>query len=78
MGAGFLAFIAILAVAYFAIRGRALRLREQLHEALRRGTERAASNQLPGESMIKCPACGTYCAPGQQRACGRTDCPYSP
>jgi hypothetical protein len=76
MGAGFLAFIAILAVAYFALRGRAIRLREQLQEALRRATERAASNQLPGESMIKCPTCGIYAAPGQQRACDRADCTY--
>jgi hypothetical protein len=76
MGAGFLAFIAILAVAYFAIRGRAVRIREQLQEALRRATERAASNRLPTESMTKCSKCDTYSAPGQQRACDRADCPY--
>ena len=76
MGPGFLAVLAILAIAYFAIRGRALRFREQLQEALRRATERAATNQLPTEDMIKCPACGTYSAPGQQKSCGRADCPY--
>jgi hypothetical protein len=76
MGAAFLALVAILAVAYFAARGRAVRIREQLQEALRRATERAATNQLPGESMIKCPVCGTYSAPGQQRACDRADCAY--
>ncbi len=68
--------MAILAVAYFAIRGRAIRFREQLQEALRRATERTATNQLPMEDMIKCPTCGTYSAPGQQRACDRVDCPY--
>jgi hypothetical protein len=76
MGAAFLALVAILAVAYFAARGRAVRIREQLQEALRRATERAATNQLPSESMIKCPVCGTYSAPGQQRACDRADCAY--
>jgi len=76
MGAGFLAFVAILAVAYFALRGRALRLREQMQEALRRASERAATNRLPAESMTKCAACGTYFAPGQQRACDRADCPH--
>ena len=76
MGAGFLVVLAILAVAYFAIRGRAIRFREQLQEALRRATERKATNQLPTEDMIKCPTCGTYSAPGQQRACDRADCPY--
>jgi hypothetical protein len=76
MGAGFLVVLAILAVAYFAIRGRAMRFREQLQEALRRATERTATNQLPTEDMIKCPTCGTYSAPGQQRACDRADCPY--
>ena len=72
----FVALLAILAVAYFAIRGRAVRLREQLQEALRRAGERAAANRLPTESMIKCQVCGTYSAPGHQRACERTDCPY--
>ena len=76
MGAGFLAFLGILAVGYFALRGRAVRLREQMQDALRRAGERAASNRLPSESMIKCPTCGTYAAPGQQRACERADCAY--
>jgi hypothetical protein len=76
MGAGFLAFVAVLAVIYFAVRGRAERLREQMQDLLRRANERAASNRLPTESMIKCPTCGTYSAPGQQRACDRADCPY--
>ncbi|MBI1213921.1 MAG: hypothetical protein GC190_20865 [Alphaproteobacteria bacterium] len=76
MGAGFLAFVAILAVIYFAVRGRAERLREQMQDLLRRANERSASNRLPTESMIKCPTCGTYSAPGQQRACDRADCPY--
>lgn len=67
--------MAILAVAYFAIRGRAIRFREQFQEALRRAGQRT-QNQLPSEDMIKCPTCGTYSAPGQQRACDRADCPY--
>jgi hypothetical protein len=75
MGPVLLAVLAILAVAYFAIRGRALRFREQLQEALRRAGQRA-QNQLPTEDMIKCPTCGTYIAPGQQKTCGRPDCPY--
>jgi hypothetical protein len=58
------------------MRGRAVRLREQLQEALRRAAERAGGRQLPGESMTKCPNCGVYSAPGQQRACDRPDCPY--
>jgi len=72
----FAALLAVLAVAYFAIRGRAVRLREQMQEALRRASERAAANRLPAESMTKCQTCGTYSAPGHQRACDRADCPY--
>ena len=75
MGAVFLVVMAILAVAYFAIRGRAIRFREQLQEALRRAGQRAQS-QIPTQDMIKCPICGTYSAPGQQKACDRADCPY--
>ena len=75
MGAVFLVVMAILAVAYFAIRGRAIRFREQLQEALRRAGQRA-QNQIPTQDMIKCTSCGTYSAPGQQKACDRADCPY--
>lgn len=76
MGAGFLAVLAFFALAYFAMRGRAERLREQMKDVLRRANDRAATNRLPAESMIKCPTCGTYLAPGQQRACDRADCAY--
>ena len=75
MGAVFLVVMAILAVAYFAIRGRAIRFREQLQEALRRAGQRA-QNQIPTQDMIKCPTCGTYSAPGQQKICDRPDCHY--
>jgi hypothetical protein len=76
MGAGFLAIVALIAFVYFAMRGRAERLREQMQDLLRRANERSAANRLPSESMIKCPTCGTYSAPGQQRACDRADCAY--
>lgn len=72
---GLLALAAVGAFIYFAIKGRAIRLREQFQEALRRAGERAGG-QLPAEDMLKCPVCGTYSAPGQQKNCGKAQCPY--
>lgn len=75
---GFVWLLVILglgALAYFAIKGRMLRLRDELHEALRRAGQRRGSS-LPSEDMIKCPTCGTYVAPSQQKNCGKAGCPY--
>ena len=63
------------ALAYFAIKGRMIRLREEIQEALRRAGQRRSS--LPSEDMVKCPTCGTYIAPSQQKNCGKPNCPYS-
>jgi ribosomal protein L32 len=62
------------ALAYFAIKGRMIRLREELQEALRRAQKRGTS--LPSEDMVKCPTCGTYFAPSQLKNCGKPECPY--
>jgi len=70
-----LVLIGLGALAYFAIKGRMIRLRDELQEALRRAGRRPASS-LPSEDMIKCPACGTYIAPSQQKNCGKDRCPY--
>ena len=62
-------------LAYFAIKGRIIRLREEFREALRRASQRQPSS-LPSEDMVKCQICGTYSAPAQQRNCGAAGCPY--
>lgn len=75
---GFIWLVVILAlgvIAYFAVKGRIVRLREEFQEALRKAqTRRSAS--LPSEDMQKCPHCGTYNAPSQQKNCGKSECPY--
>lgn len=63
------------AIAYFAIKGRIVRLREEFEQALRRATQGRRSS-LPSEDMVKCPTCGTYSAPAQQKNCGKEGCPY--
>jgi hypothetical protein len=63
------------ALAYFAIKGRIVRLREEFEQALRRATQGRRSS-LPSEDMVKCPTCGTYSAPSQTKNCGKPECPY--
>ena len=75
---GFIWLLIILglgALAYFAIKGRMLRLRDELQEALRRAGQGRKSS-LPSEDMVKCATCGTYVAPSQQKNCGKAGCPY--
>lgn len=72
MGLGWLLVIlGIGALAYFAIKGRIIRLREEFQEALRRAQVRKSS--LPSEDMKKCPTCGTYYAPST-KDCGNPNC----
>ena len=70
-----LVLLGVGAIAYFAVKGRIVRLREEFEEALRRAT-RGRRSSLPSEDMIKCPTCGTYLAPSQQKNCGKDGCPY--
>ena len=70
-----LALLALGALAYFAVKGRIVRLREEFQEALRKAQGRRSAS-LPSEDMQKCPTCGTYFAPSQQRNCGKPECPY--
>ena len=64
------------ALAYFAIKGRMVRLREEFEQALRKATQARPRSTLPSEDMVKCPACGTYSAPSQAKNCGKPECPY--
>lgn len=70
-----LILLALGALAYFAIKGRISRLREEIEQQLRRAS-RPRRSSLPSEDMIKCPACGTYSAPSQAKDCGKAECPY--
>jgi len=63
------------ALAYFAVKGRIIRLREEFEQAMRKATQGRRSS-LPSEDMVKCPTCGTYSAPGQTKNCGKAGCPY--
>ena len=64
------------ALIYFGVKGRIVRLREEFAEALRRAQGKRAE-KLPSVSMVACPTCGTYAAPGQQKNCGKSGCPYA-
>jgi hypothetical protein len=70
-----LALLAIGALAYFAIKGRIIRLQQEFQEALRRA-QQGRKSSLPSEDMVKCETCGTYSAPTQLRNCGKPKCPY--
>ena len=70
-----LLILALGVLAYFAVKGRIVRLREEFEQALRRATQGRRSS-LPSEDMVKCPTCGTYSAPSQQKNCGKEGCPY--
>ena len=63
------------ALAYFAIKGRIVRLREEIEQQLRKASQ-PRSSSLPSEDMVKCPQCGTYSAPSQTKNCGKPECPY--
>jgi ArsR family metal-binding transcriptional regulator len=71
-----LVLLAIGTLAYFAIRGRMLRMQEEFMDALRRAHQGRKSS-LPSEDMVKCEKCGVYSAPSQQKNCGKPGCPYS-
>ena len=64
------------ALIYFGVKGRIIRLREEFAEALRRAQGGKRPQDLPSESMVACPTCGTYGAKGQQKNCGKQGCPY--
>jgi ribosomal protein L32 len=70
-----LILIGLGALAYFAMKGRIIRLREEFEQAMRKATQGRRSS-LPSEDMVKCPTCGTYSAPGQTKNCGKAACPY--
>jgi hypothetical protein len=71
-----LVLLAIGTLAYLAIKGRIIRLREEFQDALRRAQQRPKSS-LPSEDMTKCEICGTYLAPSQKRDCGKQGCPFA-
>lgn len=70
-----LALLALGALAYFAIKGRIIRMQQEFQEALRRA-QQGRKSSLPSEDMVKCEACGTYSAPAQLKNCGKPGCPY--
>jgi hypothetical protein len=57
-----LALLAIGALAYFAIKGRIIRMQQEFQEALRRA-QQGRKSSLPSEDMVKCETCGTYSRP---------------
>jgi hypothetical protein len=71
-----LVLLAIGTLAYLAIKGRIIRLREEFQEALRRAQQPPKSS-LPSEDMTRCGVCGTYSAPSQKKDCGKQGCPYT-
>lgn len=71
-----LALLGIGTLAYFAIKGRIIRLKEELQEAIRRA-QQGRKSSFPSEDMVKCETCGTYSAPTQLKNCGKANCPYS-
>lgn len=71
-----LSLLLIVALAYFAIKGRIIRLREEFQEALRRA-QQGRKSTFPSEDMVKCENCGTYSAPSQLKNCGKPNCPYA-
>ncbi|MDZ4740652.1 MAG: hypothetical protein SGJ03_12210 [Alphaproteobacteria bacterium] len=75
MGLWILTLLGIGVLAYFAIKGRIIRLRDEFQGALRRASQGPKSS-LPSQDMVKCPSCGTYSAPSQQKNCGKQECPY--
>jgi len=70
-----LVLLALGALAYFAVKGRIVRLREEFQEALRKAGARRGTS-LPSEDMQKCAICGTYVAASLQKNCGKPECPY--
>lgn len=71
-----LSLLLIVALAYFAIKGRIVRLREEFQEALRRA-QQGPKSSFPSEDMVKCETCGIYSAPSQLKNCGKPNCPYT-
>ena len=71
-----LILLTIGALAYFAIKGRIIRLREEFQDALRRA-QQGRKSTFPSEDMVKCEKCDTYSAPSQAKGCGKPNCPYA-
>jgi hypothetical protein len=72
------AVLAALAVlAYFAMTGRAVRLREgaRRNADLARKTV-ATSPRMEAEDLVSCPVCHMFVPQGQASACGREGCPF--
>lgn len=77
-----LIIIVLAGIAWFAMRGRAVRRIEAARDYARRGTEEAMRRQGKGdgkksgeiEELAKCPVCDAYvsCHAGN---CGKPDCP---
>lgn len=77
MGLGTLLILGLIgALIYFGVKGRIVRLREEFDAAMRRATQGNAKKPIATEEMTKCPTCGTYSAPSQQKNCGKPGCPY--
>ncbi len=67
--------VIILAIWYgFKWVGRLDRARKK--KALKDEGGEPESRSAEAESLVKCPACGTYVSPGGTGPCGREDCPY--
>ncbi len=64
------------ALIYFGVKGRMIRLREEFAETMRRARQGNAKKPIATEEMVKCPTCGTYAVPTQQKNCGKAGCPY--
>ncbi len=67
--------VAIIAAIWYGFKylGRIDRARKR---ALKGRKDEPGSAPTGAESLVKCPVCGTYVAPGGVETCGREDCPY--
>ncbi len=67
--------VAIIAAIWYGFKylSRIDRVRKR---ALKDRKDEPDSTPAGAESLVQCPVCGTYVAPGGAEACGRDDCPY--
>jgi hypothetical protein len=66
--------IAIIGAVWYAFR-LADRLQAARRAAVRRTGPGDHARQVAGQTLLPCPACGTYLARGSAGPCGRPDCP---
>jgi hypothetical protein len=66
--------IAIIGAVWYAFR-LADRLQSVRRAAVRRTGPGGRAQQVAGQTLLPCPACGTYLARGSAGPCGRPDCP---